>query len=296
MIPNVKLPDDCEHMYGVNGTVISERETTLAHELRALGYHTSFVGKWHGSSEIAMMRCPLSGQDLYAWQQQRVKDRGFDEAEGVYFTNVPQLRTKLGPSIEHHQEWLTHLAVKYIRDRAAINAQQKSERTRKPFFLVMASTLPHGPDLPLWLNSTPAPLDGSDFRLDLKTVNLARSEAKDRCQGIDLKNGFEQMVKYRHPSIRWLVQYIALKGNECAKLALFDDAVGHLVRELMCAPVVLWFLFASSCPSTFLVILLPFFRFCPCAASGNQRVRTTRHSSYPSMPFWVVLLDAVCPA
>ena len=29
--------------------------------------------------------------------------RGFDEAEGLYFTNVPQLRSKLGGDVQHHQ-------------------------------------------------------------------------------------------------------------------------------------------------------------------------------------------------
>lgn len=48
-------------------------ERNLAHELKALGYYTGFVGKWHCSSEIAMMHSPLRDRGrLYSWMQEQV--------------------------------------------------------------------------------------------------------------------------------------------------------------------------------------------------------------------------------
>ena len=73
LIPNVKLPDDCEAHHKINGTVIDPGETNLATELKALGYHTAFVGKWHCSSEIAMMHSPIRDRKaLYSWMQKQV--------------------------------------------------------------------------------------------------------------------------------------------------------------------------------------------------------------------------------
>ena len=255
MVPNVKLPDDCEAHHSVNGTTIDPGETTLAHHLRSLGYHTSFVGKWHCSSEIAMMHSPLRDRrELYSWMQSQVTSRGFDEADGLYFTNVPQLRAKLGKDVNHHQEWLTQISVEYIRRRARHGQQVKQAAaataisgtatfTREPFFLVMASTLPHGPDLHLWpkANETLRTVDGEAWGQEpaektsatrLETLRRRRREAHRKCVGKERSSDFQRLVKYRRPSVRWLVQYIPLKGNECAKLALFDDAVGEIVDAL----------------------------------------------------------------
>ena len=273
MLPNVKLPDDCEAHHRVNGTVVDPGEPNLAFELGALGYHSAFIGKWHCSSEIAMMHSPLRDKKaLYAWMQAQVHLRGYHEADGLYFTNVPQLRSKLGSSVQHHQEWLTQLAVDYIRRRGKASWEEQTKRpsgaingggtrrlqdetgtttaatataagsavsgapsVRRPFFLTMASTLPHGPDLPLWPkeNDTLTTVSGDIVPpTQIAEIRRKRQAALARCSGIELKNGFDQMVKYRHQSIRWLVQYIPLKGNDCAKLALFDDAVGEIVGAL----------------------------------------------------------------
>mmetsp|Transcript_60862 Transcript_60862/g.122135 ORF Transcript_60862/g.122135 Transcript_60862/m.122135 type:complete len:610 (-) Transcript_60862:1395-3224(-) len=242
LVPNVKLPDDCEAHHSVNGTTLDPRETNLALELKALGYRTGFVGKWHVSSEIAMMHSPLKDRkDLYAWMQLQVRSRGFDEAHGLYFTNVPQLRSKLGPEVQHHQEWLTDLAADFVK-RGGREAEEEAsqeplaeQQPRRPFFLVMASTLPHGPDLPLWPkdNETLRTVEGTEVS-HAKFVDLKRKRAAAhaRCQNVELKNGFDKMVKHRHQSIRWLVQYIPLKGNDCAKMVLFDDAVGGVMAAL----------------------------------------------------------------
>jgi len=273
ILPNVKLPDDCEAHHRVNGTVVDPGEPNLVFELRALGYHSAFIGKWHCSSEIAMMHSPLRDKKaLYAWMQAQVHSRGYHEADGLYFTNVPQLRSKLGSSVQHHQEWLTQLAVDYIRRRGKASWEDQAKRPgggggagagsrrlqevsgtttstatstagsasgapslRRPFFLTMASTLPHGPDLPLWPkeNDTLTTVSGDIVPpTQVAEIRRKRQAALARCAGIEIKNGFDQMVKYRHQSIRWLVQYIPLKGNDCAKLALFDDAVGEIVGAL----------------------------------------------------------------
>jgi hypothetical protein len=173
-----------------------------------------------------MMHSPLRDRKhLYGWMQQQVMDRGFESADGLYFTNVPQLRSKLGNDVHHHQEWLTDLAVDFIKHSSSSssssstsnvnsNNNNNNNNIRRPFFLVMASTLPHGPDLPLWPkeNETMRTISGDIIDpTEVLEIRKKRQAAHAKCSNIEFQNGFDKLVKHRHSSIRWLVQYIALK-------------------------------------------------------------------------------------
>jgi arylsulfatase len=108
---------------------------TIAEVLRAAGYHTSMVGKWHLS---AGPRTP------------RPTDRGFDEFYGMiggfnscfqedpYYTRLPAGRSKRGYAKDRF--YSTDAFGDYALDFLA-----EARRAKKPFFQYLAFNAPHFP-------------------------------------------------------------------------------------------------------------------------------------------------------
>ncbi len=116
-----------------NNVGLAPSETTLAEILKAEGYQTGLVGKWHLG---------------HAQQHQLPNAQGFDHFYGHLQTNTNYYQhtresghdlQQNGKSIEAKGEYLTHLeareAVRFIRER---------DRSR-PFFLYVPFTAPHSP-------------------------------------------------------------------------------------------------------------------------------------------------------
>ncbi len=129
---------------------IVEGETTIAHLMKQQGYATGFTGKWHSwdwSTKDVVLRHvpdrddpespiikPIIEKNYQMIREQIKKTSGFDFVEAVYGTNFNWLpiTEKL---MYHNQHWITYNSLKFIE-------QNKD----KPFFLYMATTLPHAPD------------------------------------------------------------------------------------------------------------------------------------------------------
>jgi arylsulfatase A-like enzyme len=114
----------------------------VAQVLRAHGYRTGFVGKWHTGGPVFV---PIpSDADLHdpevakklAENQRRLCDYirqvGFDHAASVYRGNLAD--HKLDALIYHNMEWVTKGALDFL-DQAG----------DKPFFLHLCTTLQHSP-------------------------------------------------------------------------------------------------------------------------------------------------------
>lgn len=138
---------------GVPGVIRSSSENswghldpavpTLADELRAAGYHTAIIGKWHLG--LASPNTP--------------NERGFDEFRGFlgdmmdsYTTHRrhgDNLMRRNGDTIDppgHATDLFTEWAIAYLRERAAA--------PDRPFFLYLAYNAPHFPIEPpdAWLD------------------------------------------------------------------------------------------------------------------------------------------------
>jgi len=134
-------------------TYIIPGETTLPQLLRQAGYTTGAVGKNHAIEVEGFKRLPYkTALDAPGVKERLAKNAevlkaafqaaGFDYAERLYFGNPDADGIK--PLAAHNQEWVTEGALDFIE-------QNKDA----PFFLYMATTIPHGPFEPerSWRNT-----------------------------------------------------------------------------------------------------------------------------------------------
>lgn len=129
-----------QHRFGIYDNVYSPaenrlwvQERTLADELKAHGYRTANVGKWH-----------LSGNKL-PWTLPAPHERGFDEFVGIrggmdeFWKGTSLLRFENG-------EYVPFDAPEYLTDFFGKEAVAFIERNREqPFFLYLAFNAPHAP-------------------------------------------------------------------------------------------------------------------------------------------------------
>lgn len=124
-------------------THIIPGEETLPLRMKRAGYVTGAVGKNHvievdGHRKIpykTSLDAPGLQEKLdrnYELLQQAFRASGFDYAERLYHGNPDADGIK--PLAAHNQEWITEGALTFIEENAD-----------RPFFLYMATTLPHGP-------------------------------------------------------------------------------------------------------------------------------------------------------
>lgn len=131
-------------------TYISPVESTVAKSLKALGYRTGHVGKWHLSTkeffgspgkrvEGADPGKPGVAEKLkkdYLARTKLLADSfGFDHVGSFYVGNLGSDGVHRSLA-QHNMEWVTRGALDFIDESTA---------GKKPFFLYMAPTLLHGP-------------------------------------------------------------------------------------------------------------------------------------------------------
>ena len=126
-------------------TPLNPDETNVAKVLKANGYVTGIVGKWHlGGIEAEVKGLPKKANPMDPLVNSKIKSTynkgvesikrkfGFDFAERIYFANKEQLGLPKAMQV-HNLEWLTEGALKFI-----------DTYHEKPFYLYMALTTPHG--------------------------------------------------------------------------------------------------------------------------------------------------------
>ena len=113
--------------------------------LRNAGYTTGVVGKNHVVDVPGHQRLPYRSDasdpkvlKTLEENQQKLAQAwaaaGFDYAEGLYFGNPDA--DGIRELAQHNQDWVTEAANRFIADAA---------EKEQPFFLYMATTIPHGP-------------------------------------------------------------------------------------------------------------------------------------------------------
>lgn len=138
--------------YSLNQNAELEPETpTLPKLLRAAGYFTGHVGKWHSNfsrlgeewpealgpeADLDLPETDRRLRRLHDSQRQVVQETaGFEWVEAINWGNLMGNRPKALRS--HNPAWITDAALSFLRD---------PQRGGRPFYLHLANTVPHDPN------------------------------------------------------------------------------------------------------------------------------------------------------
>jgi arylsulfatase A-like enzyme len=179
-------------------TDISQADLTIAEALKSRGYRTGFVGKWHlGFPNYDPLAIPYDSdpedpeiktflEDNYNRTLDYVKRiSGFDEILSFYSINMRWI--PVPRSLDHHnQEWI---------DRGAMDFIERNKEN--PFFLYVATTLPHSPSaIGSLMNRAATPL--GYYELD-EEEKLFREETLSEIE--ELTENFD---RESYASARWI--------------------------------------------------------------------------------------------
>ncbi len=187
-------------------THLTARDMTLPKLLKRAGYTTGAVGKNHVVSVDDYRRLPYDTdisdpkvKPVLEANAHKLKAAfmrcGFDYAEGLYFGNPDA--DGIRALAAHNQEWITTAGLEFI------------ERNKhRPFFLYMATTVPHGP------------------------FEAKRSwEADPRITPLGMLDEVPRVQPARD-TIKPRLEQAGITGWNTAPVLWLDDAVGALVQKL----------------------------------------------------------------
>jgi len=195
-------------------TFIEDGEKTLAHTMRDNGYNTGIVGKWHLGPDWEY----IGGDEKYT--DSGVKERvdrgykiftdyikkvsGFDYTESIYGNNMHCIG--IPKSMQYHNmEWITKGALDFI-----------DQNRDQPFFLYMATTLPHAPGPVKSLKADPRITAAGmlDKPID---VQPSREDVLHRTQEAGLAD--------ETAPVSWLDDGIGAVLNKLDELNISDDTI-----------------------------------------------------------------------
>lgn len=206
-----------------NNTELEENRENLARLLQKAGYRTGFVGKSHViDHHILNRKTEWESLGLMSYEQgadpkdpkvseamahnhefwaNRIKDFGFDYANGVYAANLRELHND---SLNvHNIEWKNKAALEFIENSGD-----------EPFFLYYSENVPHGPAP--WLKRAGKYIYGLDANPHFTSAGYYADEFENMPERDEIKAEVEAAGKDPdHAWLRW-----------------FDYAVGAVIDKL----------------------------------------------------------------
>jgi arylsulfatase A-like enzyme len=205
-----------------NNTELEENRENLARLLQKAGYRTGFVGKSHVIDHHLLRKSNWEASGLESYEQgadpnqprvsekmaqnhrvwtERIKEFGFDYANGIYAANLKELNND---SLNvHNVEWKNRAALEFI--------EQSGD---EPFFLYYSETVPHGPAPWIRINGN------YTYGLDANPRFTGEGLVHDDYKGMPTRGQILEGVR------------AAGKDPDHAWLSWFDEAVGAVVEKL----------------------------------------------------------------
>jgi len=200
-------------------TDISDADLTIAEVLRSAGYRTGFVGKWHlGFPNYQPLAISYESDpddpEIDAFLKDNYKETadyvktvsGFDEILSFYSINMQWI--PVPKALDHHnQEWIDNGAVNFIESNKD-----------KPFFLYVATTLPHAPQAISSLKNKPATPVGYDELSDEET--LFRQQILSELEDLD-----DSIRMESYAAARWLDNGVGKIIGKLKELKLEENTI-----------------------------------------------------------------------
>jgi arylsulfatase A-like enzyme len=218
-----------------NSFIVPGKNKTMGNYFQEMGYKTGFVGKNHVIESLEQMgedakpdlnadpkdpKVKAGLESRYAALTEDIRNSGYDYAASLYHDNPNWLGIRA--LAYQNNDWIAEGGVKFI-----------DKYNDQPFFLYIATTLPHGPLDPehSWLSdrriTAKGILDQAPTVLPQDKGELTDTEKKN----IEEDPGLEPSVRL----IRSLQKRIAgagLEGTNRENILWLDDAVTALFNEL----------------------------------------------------------------
>ncbi|MER2491793.1 sulfatase family protein [Catenovulum sediminis] len=139
-------------------TFLTGKDTTMHQVMSQHGYYTGFVGKWHITDHLTMDVPHLKGDEdldsevtdnLLKHHQNKLAEHIKAMTKSDFVANVIAANNEEVPIDKlkvHNPEWITQGAMEFL---------DTVKGEKKPFFLLVASTNPHGPSAQKSLDMSP---------------------------------------------------------------------------------------------------------------------------------------------
>ncbi|MCK5075020.1 MAG: sulfatase-like hydrolase/transferase, partial [Calditrichia bacterium] len=227
-------------------TFLAKGETTIAQIMRNNGYKTGMVGKYHlfDNESVQKYVAPdadpndASVREIMVQNYKMIsseirKTAGFDYAESIYANNLHAVSIPKSMQF-HNMEWITKGALDFIK-----------QNSTQPFFLYMASTIPHGPSPLSSMKSDPR-ITPAGYLNSPPRVQPSREDVFRRVK----EAGYNELSA----PVTWLDDAVGAVLNKLEKLRLTENTMiilasdhGSAKGKMTCyeggakAPAIVWY-------------------------------------------------------